>query len=122
MQSQASRGADRVEWFHTGEIVVVARVARDTSEQQLRDSMGDLLGRYARDHVSADPNSIRSFVFDAPGQVRSLAFVFQKLAARDSVPAVKGAVETLHANVNNLRTGAVEVLGVMPHWHTRAHE
>jgi hypothetical protein len=122
MQSQASGGADRVEWFHTGEIVVVARVARGTSEQQLRDTMGGLLGRHAREHLSGDPGSLRSFVFDAPGQARSLAFVFQKLAERDSVPAVKGAVETLHANVPNLRTGALEVLGVMPHWHTRAHE
>jgi hypothetical protein len=120
MQSQ---GSQRVDWFHPGEIVIIARVARDaTGEDQLHASVSDLLGRHASQHIASGPDSLRSFVFGAPREDTSLVFLFQKLASPDSIPDVKGAVEALHGQVGALRTNQVEVLGVMPHWHTRAHE
>jgi hypothetical protein len=120
MQSQ---GSQRVDWFHPGEVVIVARVARDaTNEDQLHATVGELLGRHASQQVASSPGSLRSFVFSAPGEATSLAFLFQKLVAADSIPDVKSVVETLHGQVGTLRSNQVEVLGAMPHWHTRAHE
>jgi hypothetical protein len=120
MQSQVSQ---RVDWFHPGEVVIIARVARDaTGEEQLHAAAANLLGRHASEHVASGPDSLRSFVFGAPREDTALVFLFQKLVSADSVPRVKGAVEALQGQVGALRTNQVEVLGVMPHWHTRAHE
>jgi hypothetical protein len=120
MQSQVSQ---RVDWFHPGEVVIIARVARDASSQdQLHATVRDLLGRHASQHVAPDPGSLRSFVFSAPQEDSALAFLFQELVSADSIPTVKGAVEALQGQIGNLRTNQVDVLGVMPHWHTRAHE
>jgi hypothetical protein len=120
MQSQVSQ---RVDWFHPGEIVIIARVARDAAGQdQLHATVRDMLGRHARQHIASGAGALRSFVFGAPGEATSLAFLFQRLVAADSIPDVKGVVETLQGQVSELRTNQVEVLAAMPHWHTRAHE
>ena len=52
----------------------------------------------------------------------SLAFTFVKLTSASAARDVRDAVEQLNDNRDDLRTGDVEVLGVMPHWHLRAHE
>jgi hypothetical protein len=123
MHNQASQASERVEWFHPGEIVIVARAPRATlSDDTLHSGMHNLLGRHAREHVRSDPESLRSFVFDAPSEDRSLVFFIQKLAEADDARSVKSAVEALHGQLGNLRGNDLEVIGAMPQWHLRAHE
>jgi subtilase family protein len=120
MQSPVSQGVD---WFHGGEIAIIARVARDgAGAARLHATLRDILTRSAPNHSVGGPESLRSIVFDAPHEDRSLAFVFQKLDAAGDVRDVKNAVERLHPRVGDMRSGDVEVLGIMPHWHMRAHE
>ncbi len=123
MHNQASQAAERVEWFHPGEIVIVARVPKGSlSDENLRAGMRDLLDRHARDHVRRDAQSLRSFVFDAPTEDQSLVFFVQKLAQAGDARSVKNAVEALHGQLGNLRANNLEVIGAMPQWHLLAHE
>jgi hypothetical protein len=121
MASPSAQGI--LNWFHPGEVLIVARVASDAAaENHLHGAARNLLAPAAGRHFALQPESMRSFVFSAPRDVkedRSVAFIFQKLASGQSV---KDAVEALHEQVPNLHTNELEVLGVMPHWHTRAHE
>ena len=89
MQDAGTEASRRVQWYHPGEIVLVARVPRDTaaSERQMHVAMHTRLLRHASDHVAPDVAHLRSFVFDAPGQRASLVFFFQKLTSGDSPAA-----------------------------------
>lgn len=121
MQSSAS---ERVPWFHSGEVMLVARVRGLQNEDQLHAAVRDLLPK-ASSGLADGPNSLRSFTFSAPedsGEEWALAFVFQDLASASEVRAVQDVVEHLHDQLPNMQSDAVEVLGVMPHWHTWAHE
>jgi hypothetical protein len=80
------------------------------------------LRRHVAEQVGADLSTLRSFTFDAPGEQVSLVFFFQKLATSDSVRAVKDTVERVHQLGPSLAPADVEVIGAMPHLHTRAHE
>jgi hypothetical protein len=123
MHNQASQPDARVEWFHPGEVVIVARVPRGSlSDDDLRAGMRDLLGRHARAHVRREPESLRSFVFDAPTEPQSLVFFVQQLSDVSNSRAVKTTVEALHGQLNNLRINNLEVIGAMPQWHLKAHE
>jgi hypothetical protein len=124
MQDAGTEASRRVQWYHPGEIVIVARVPRDTaaSERKMHTAMHTRLLRHASDHVPRGVSHMRSFVFDAPGQPNSLVFFFQKLTSSDSSVAVKAAVDTLHSRLDGLGGQGVEVIGAMPHWHLRAHE
>src|SRR5690348_11925007 len=111
MSSPVSQGAD---WFHPGEVMLVARVPNDLRGPRLHRAVGSL--------VDADPAALRSYVFGAPGEAQSIAFVFQKLDEAKDARSTKHAVEAMHLQVPSLRSDDVAMLGVMPHWHTRAHE
>jgi hypothetical protein len=115
MHDQASRTERRVEWWHPGEVVLVARVPRGTSKS-------DLEGALAQRARRVRPSGARSYIFGAPDQTRSLAFVFAKLSSGTTARDVRDAVEDLNNGRDSLNTDDVEVLGVMPHWHVRAHE
>jgi hypothetical protein len=78
--------------------------------------------QHAAAHLVEDSSTTRSFVFDAPGRERSLAFLFLKLLDADTTRPVKDAVETLHQRLEGLSTSDFNLVGVMPHWHVRAHE
>src|SRR4051812_30652112 len=83
MSSPLSQGVD---WFHPGELMIVARVANDaTDPAQLHAAMDDLL-RQRSDGLGMASGSLRSFVFGAPTEPTSLAFFFQKLETPMSVP------------------------------------
>lgn len=113
----------RVDWFHPGEIVAVARVPRDNrSNEALRDEMHGALRKHAAEHLVEDPATGRSFRFDAPGQDRSLVFSFHRLVEPESPKAVKGAVESLHRRIGDIGGRDIDVIGVMPHVHIRAHD
>jgi hypothetical protein len=116
-------GRRRVQWYHPGEVVIVARVPRQRAADSgsLHAEVRGLLGEQARGLI-AGPETTRSFAFDAPGEDRSLAFLFHRLADADSPRAVKDAVETLHQQLGGAARGDVEVIAAMPHVHTRAHE
>jgi len=121
MQTPAS---ERVPWFHSGEVVLVARVRGLTNANQLHAAVRDVLPKAAIG-LADEPDSMRSFIFSAPpnsGENRALAFVFQDLASASELRAVTDVVEQLHAELPNMQTDAVEVFGAMPHWHTWAHE
>ncbi len=119
---QAARG--RVQWYHPGEIVVVARVPREraAAPPTMHAQMHAALRGHAPGHLIDDHSLIRSFAFNAPSQPKSLVFFFHKLADRASPRAVKNAVEVVHRQLDGLRADDVEVIGAMPNWHLRAHE
>jgi len=79
-----------------------------------------------REHAAAqlahDAAPDRTFVFNAPTEARSLVFSFHRLARPESPKAVKEAVESLHKQLQNIGGSDVDVVGVMPHFHARAHE
>ena len=120
MQSPVSQGVD---WFHAGEIVVIARAARNVADEaSLQRTLGELLSHHSGGQLPNGADALRTIVFDAPNEDTALAFAFQKLASTNDVLHVKSAVEALHPNVHAMHTNDVEVLGIMPHWHIRAHE
>lgn len=108
-----------VDWYHPGEVVIVARVRRgqlDTERlhRQLREGL--------RDEVPADPGTLRSFVFDAPDEPESLVFLVQTLTTTDAPVTVRNIVESVHGRLGALGTDDIELVSAMPHWHLRAHE
>jgi len=117
-QDQARQGEQRVHWWHPGEVVLVARVPNGTSADDLRG----VFPQRSRGLMRDDPERVRSFIFSAPDEPSSLAFTFVELTSASAARDVRDAVERLNDSRNDLRTGDVEVLGVMPHWHLRAHE
>jgi hypothetical protein len=124
MHNQPSTTAEPpVQWYHPGEIIIVARVRRGaTNGDTLRRGMHAALRRHQARHVRPEVETLRSFVFDAPDEPTSLVFYVQKLAQSDDARSVKDAIEDLHGGLGNLRTADVEVIGAMPHWHMLAHE
>jgi hypothetical protein len=115
----------QLQWYHPGEIVVVARVPRGT----VAAGPGDLYGRVhrtlrtqARAFVGDDYTRTRSFVFDAPGESRSLVFSFFKIDDDGSPTGVRDACAQLQDQLDAIGGPDVETIGVMPHWHTQAHE
>jgi hypothetical protein len=115
-----------MDWFHPGEVVVVARVPGATGAQaaapQMHSAVHNTLRDRAREHFAADPTPTRSFVFNAPGEANSLVFSFHKLAEGLSLRAVKDAVDALHQQLGSTRGNDIEIISAMPHWHMRAHE
>jgi subtilisin family serine protease len=112
---QASQSGRRVEWWHPGEVVLVARVPSGTTKDHLRAA-------FPRGARGLDPTRLRSFIFGAPTERTSLAFMFAKLTSGTTARDVRDTVEELNNNPNDLATGDLQVLGVMPHWHLKAHE
>src|ERR1043166_5782039 len=101
MHQARQNGAGRGEWYHAGEIVIVARVPRDMtttrSRRELQTTIHTRLRGHAPEYFGADHAETRSFVFDAPGERKSLVFLFHSLAegARGSLRAVRDAVDVL---------------------------
>ena len=117
--NQAAPGGGRVEWYHPGEVVIVARVRRGELDQaQVHATLRERLGS----EIPADPATLRTFTFNAPGEPLSLVFMVQKLANDNSARSVKTAVDALHSQLATIGTADVEVLAAMPHVHTKAHE
>src|SRR5579864_7948197 len=106
----------RVEWFHPGEVVIVAHVRKGANAL---DHMPQALRRHIGDEVSREA---RVFSFEAPDEERSLVFLIHKLARSDSPRAVKDVVEALHGRLADLGSAEIDVVSAMPHWHLRAHE
>ena len=81
MQDAGTEGSRRVQWYHPGEVVIVARVPRDAaaSEPQMHADLHSRLLQHASDHITRDVSHMRSFVFDAPS--RSIGL--RRLAATD---------------------------------------
>ncbi len=124
MHNQPSTTAEPpVQWYHPGEIIIVAHVRRDaTNRENLGRGMHAALRRRHARHVRPEPETLRSFAFDAPGEPTSLVFYVQKLTRPENPRSVKDAIEDLHASLGDLRTADVDVIGAMPHWHMLAHE
>jgi hypothetical protein len=104
-----------VDWFHPGEMVIVARIPNDAATE-------DRVNATAANMLRTDAASLRSFIFGAPGEDTSLVFLFHKRPDAADAASVKNAVEAMHHQLPSMRAAGVEVLGAMPHWHTRAHE
>lgn len=119
--SGPARGVD---WFHRGEVVVVARVPRERLEavDEMQRTVHASLRAVGGPHVREEPSSLRSFAFTAPGRRDALVFLFQKLAVSDSPSAVKATVEALHERLDAIGDAHIDAISAMPHWHTRAHE
>src|SRR5438094_451124 len=98
---EAGRAAD---WYHPGEIVIVARVPRGAAgaTAELNAEVHNALRGRAGQHLVDDHRTTRSFIFDGPGAQKSLAFFFHRLANRDAPRAVKDAVEALHSQLEAL--------------------
>jgi hypothetical protein len=124
MHDATQDGGQRVQWYHPGEVVVVARVPRAAgiAPSTIQANVHNALRERARGHFVDDAGPTRSFVFDAPDEPNSLVFLFHKLADTASPRAVKDAVENVHLELDALRTAEFEIVTAMPHWHLRAHE
>lgn len=123
MQDRGSQARRRVTWFHPGEVVVAARVRRaGRDDAQIQAGMRDLLRTHGGDHLRHEDDALRSFAFDAPGLDTSLVFFVQRLARADNGRSVRDAVNHLLQRLSDLRSGDVDVIGAMPHWHVKAHE
>ena len=113
----------RYEPFHPGEVVVVARVPRAQADSpQLGERLHAALAEHVGHHLRPDPATTRTFVFNAPDEPRSLVFSFHHLSDRGSQRTVKRAVDELHQRLGAIGGDQIDVLGVMPHWHMRAHD
>jgi Subtilase family len=118
MDTQASPANGRVEWYHPGEVVIVARVRGQLDPAQVHRRLRDRSG----DQIPADPASLRSFTFHAPHEPMSLVFFIQQLANTEAVVNVKDIVDSLHGQLGALGSDDMEMLTAMPHCHVKAHE
>src|SRR5262245_41884373 len=126
MQQTGQEARESVQWYHPGEVVVVARVPRETRRHQaLYAPVHETLPGAVRNELAGARAETRSFAFNAPGVPTTLLFLFFRLSDRSSVRAVRDVIDAVHSEldpVQGIRRGAIDVVGAMPHWHTRAHE
>src|SRR5579864_338978 len=108
-QNQAAPANGQVDWYHPGEIVIVAHDHDGAFDpRQVHAALRDRLG----DAIPQSAATSRAFTFTAPRQP-ALVFLIQKLSETSSAVSVKKAVETLHGQLDGLSTAEVDVLTVM---------
>src|SRR5947209_17377158 len=123
--AQAPRRTGRpVEYYHPGEMVIVAQLpaGQDAATGVHADVQRVLAEQLPAGTLHAQQRRSEPIIFTAPNRDQRLAFFFYTLAdAR--YEAVKHAVSGVHdafPRLNPLRDGGVHPVGAMPHWHFAA--